>query len=89
MATTIGILGTGRMGVRLAQMFARTGQRVILGSRDIDRAHRIATGLALETLTAGSYEAAAGADVILPAMFLRDGLLETLEPLRHYFDNKV
>ncbi len=89
MATTIGILGTGRMGVRLAQMFARTGQRVILGSRDLDRAHRIATGLALETLTAGSYEAAANADVILPAMFLRDGLLETLELFRHHFDNKV
>ncbi len=29
MNTTIGILGTGRMGVRLAQMFARTGQRSI------------------------------------------------------------
>jgi NADPH-dependent F420 reductase len=89
METTIGILGTGRMGVRLAQMFARTGQRVILGSRDLDRAHRIVTGLALETLTAGGYEAAANADVILPAIFLRDGLLETLEPFRHHFDNKV
>lgn len=89
METTIGILGTGRMGVRLAQMFARTGQRVILGSRDVDRAQRIATGLELETLTAGSYEAAAAADVILPAMFLRDGLLEILEPLQHHFDHKV
>lgn len=88
METTIGILGTGRMGVRLAQMFARTGQRVILGSRDVDRAQRIATGLELETLTAGSYEAATEADV-LPAMFLRDGLLEILEPLQHHFDNKV
>lgn len=89
METTIGILGTGRMGVRLAQMFAHTGQRVILGSRDLDRAQRIATGLELETLTAGSYDAAAKADVILPAMFLRDGLLEILEPLQHHFDNKV
>lgn len=89
METTIGILGTGRMGVRLAQMFARTGQRVILGSRDVDRAQRIATGLELETLTAGSYEAAAAADVILPAMFLRDGLLEILEALQHHFDHKV
>lgn len=89
METTIGILGTGRMGVRLAQMFAHTGQRVILGSRDLDRAQRIATGLELETLTAGSYDAAAKADVVLPAMFLRDGLLEILEPLQHHFDNKV
>jgi 8-hydroxy-5-deazaflavin:NADPH oxidoreductase len=87
--TTVGILGTGRMGVRLAQMFARTGQRVILGSRDINRAKRIAAGIGLTTLIAGSYEDAASVDVILPAMFLRDGMLEILEPLRHFFDNKV
>jgi hypothetical protein len=77
------------MGVRLAQMFARTGQPVILGSRNVDRAARIAAGLELSTLTPGSYEDAANADVVLPAMFLRDGLLEILEPLRHYFDDKV
>jgi hypothetical protein len=89
MNMTIGILGTGRMGVRLAQMFSRAGQTVILGSRKIDRAARIAAGLELPTLTPGSYEAAANADVVLPAMFLRDGLLEILEPLRHHFDDKV
>jgi heterodisulfide reductase subunit A-like polyferredoxin len=32
MMTTIGILGTGRMGVRLARMFAENGQTVILGT---------------------------------------------------------
>lgn len=37
MKTPIGILGTDRMRVRLAQMFAHAGQRVILGSRDIRR----------------------------------------------------
>jgi 8-hydroxy-5-deazaflavin:NADPH oxidoreductase len=87
--TTIGILGTGRMGVRLAQMFARAGQRVILGSRDIDRAKRIAARIGLNTLAPGSYEDAASVDVILPAMFLRDGMLEILEPLRHSLDDKV
>jgi 8-hydroxy-5-deazaflavin:NADPH oxidoreductase len=87
--TTIGILGTGRMGVRLAQMFARAGQRVILGSRDIDRAKRIAARIGLNTLAPGSYEDAASVDVILPAMFLRDGMLEILERLRHSLDDKV
>jgi 8-hydroxy-5-deazaflavin:NADPH oxidoreductase len=87
--TTIGILGTGRMGVRLAQMFARTGQRVILGSRDVNRAKHITAKIGLNTLAPGSYADAASVDVILPAMFLRDGMLEILEPLRHSFDDKV
>ena len=30
----IGVLGTGRMGSRLAAMFARAGRNVVLGSRD-------------------------------------------------------
>lgn len=85
----IGILGTGRMGVRLAKMFAEVGQQVILGSRNIDRAAKIVQGLGIPNLTAGNYEDAANADVILPAMFLRDGMLDILEPLRHYFDNKI
>jgi len=87
--TTIGILGTGRMGVRLAQMFAQAGQPVILGSRNSARATRIVDDLKLPTLTAGTYEDAVRAQVILPAMFLRDGMLETLEPLRDQFDNKI
>jgi predicted dinucleotide-binding enzyme len=66
--TTIGILGTGRMGVRLAQMFAQAGQSVILGSRDLARATRIVDALKLASLTPGRYEDAAQADVILPAM---------------------
>jgi predicted dinucleotide-binding enzyme len=32
---TIGILGTGRMGVRLACMFAEAGRDVILASRKL------------------------------------------------------
>lgn len=87
--TTIGILGTGRMGVRLAQMFAQAGQTVILGSRDPARAAQIVQGLGQATLSSGRYEDAANADVIVPAMFLRDGMLETLEPFRSQFDGKV
>ncbi len=86
---TIGILGAGRMGVRLARMFAHAGQEVVLGSRSVSRAEQIAAGLGLATLIGGSYEDAAKADVILPAMFLRDGMLELLEPLRNHFDGKV
>lgn len=87
--TTIGIFGTGRMGVRLTRMFAGTGRTVILGSRSPDRAARIARGLESGNVIAGSYEEAARADVILPAMFLRDGLLEILEPFRESFTDKV
>ncbi|MUG95170.1 dinucleotide-binding enzyme [Scytonema sp. UIC 10036] len=87
--TTIGILGTGRMGVRLAQMFARAGQQVILASRDPNRSAAIVRGLGQTMLSSGSYENAADADIVLPAMFLRDGMLETLEPLRNQLDGKV
>lgn len=87
--TTIGILGTGRMGVRLAQMLAQAGQTVILSSRDLARSTQIVQGLGQATLSSGRYEDAANADVIVPAMFLRDGMLETLEPFRNQFDGKV
>jgi len=87
--TTIGILGTGRMGVRLAQMFAQTGQTVILGSRDLQRSASIVKALEQPTLSAGSYEAAAAAEMVLPAMFLRDGMLDTLEPFRQQLDGKI
>lgn len=89
MKTTIGILGTGRMGVRLARMLAEAKQQVVLGSRNVLRSTEIVKGLGVENLTWGSYEDAANADVVIPAMFLRDGMLDTLEPLRHQFDGKV
>src|SRR5215831_14544528 len=54
----IGILGTGRMGVRLAAMFADCGHAVILGSRDLSRAERIVSGLCRTNITAGTYEQA-------------------------------
>jgi 8-hydroxy-5-deazaflavin:NADPH oxidoreductase len=89
MQQTIGILGTGRMGVRLAAMFAHAGRAVILGSRDRARAARIADGLALPALQPGSYDAAVAAPVVLPAAFIRDGLFELLEPFRACLDGKL
>jgi predicted dinucleotide-binding enzyme len=89
MNTTIGILGTGRMAVRLAQHFANGGNKVVLGSRTLERATRIAKGLGNTAIRPGSYEQAADAPVVLPAMFIRDGMLETIEPLRSKFDGKL
>lgn len=87
--TNIGILGTGRMGLRLAIMFADAGRNVILGSRNLDRARDITAKLARPRIGAGSYAQAVGADFVLPAMFLRDGLMETLEPLRDQLAGKI
>ena len=79
-ALELSVLGTGRMGTRLAAMFARAGRRVILGSRDCDRAQAIVDALDLPTLRAGCYADAVRAPAILPALFMRDGLLDQLEP---------
>jgi len=89
MKIKIGILGTGRMAVRLARMFAECGHEVILGSRTPDRAARITDGLGIVGIKPGGYENAADAPIVLPSMFLRDGMLDTLEPLRAKFDGKL
>ena len=87
--TTIGILGTGRMAVRLAVEFARLGHSVVLGSRTPERATHIAGGLGHEGIRPGDYGAAAASEVVLPAIFLRDGLLETLRPFAPQFEGKL
>src|SRR5262249_9745455 len=87
--TTIGILGTGRMGVRLAIEFARLGHSVVLGSRTPERAASIARELGQNGIRAGDYAAAAAADVVLPALFLRDGLLDALRPFAPQFEGKL
>lgn len=85
----IGILGTGRMGVRLAAMFARAGRRVILGSRERARAEHIVTSLKISGLTAGEYDDAVRAPFVLPAAFIRDGLFDALESFRPELDGKT
>lgn len=86
---TIGIMGTGRMGVRLAEAFAKSGVRVTLGSRDPRRAKRIADGLDILGITSGTYEQAIQAEFVLPAMFLRDGMVTTLQPYRQALAGKI
>lgn len=78
-APDIGVLGTGRMGQRLAAMFARTGRKVLLGSRDPDRAQAIVDALGISTLRGGRNGCALEAPAILPAVFIRDGLLDLLD----------
>lgn len=78
-APELGVIGTGRMGSRLAAMFARAGRRVILGSRDPARSAGIVDALGIPTLRAGSYDEAQSAPVVLPAVFIRDGLFDLLE----------
>jgi NADPH-dependent F420 reductase len=77
------------MGTRLAVMFARAGHSVVLGSRDLHRAEAVVAQLSDPGIQAANYEGAADADYVLPAMFLRDGLLETLEPLRERLAGKT
>lgn len=85
----IGILGTGRMGTRLAAMFARAGRSVILGSRDEARAIEVVSGMRVPGVRAGTYADAVEAGAVLPAAFIRDGLFDTLEPYRAKLDDKL
>jgi len=75
----LGVLGTGRMGTRLAAMFAHAGRSVVLGSRDPDRAAAIVADLGIPNLKAGRYADALCAPAILPAIFIRDGLFDLLD----------
>ena len=84
----LGVLGTGRMGVRLAEMFARAGRKVILGSRDPERARWHATNSGVG-MSSGSYEDAIAARAVLPAIFIRDGLTEILERYRAAIAGKL
>ena len=87
--TTIGILGTGRMALRLATLFADRGHAVTLGSRTPARARALAHAMRRPGIAGGSYADAAAPPVVLPAMFLRDGLLDTLEPHRAALAGKL
>ena len=89
MQIDISILGTGRMGTRLASMFARAGKNVMLASRDPERAAKIVEELGSDLIVPGSYEQALAAPAILPAIFIRDGLFEALHPWRARLSGKL
>lgn len=82
----IGIFGTGRMGVRLAAIFARASRRVLLGSRDPGNAGQMADAIGVKAVT---YEEAAEADLVLPALFIRHGSFDVLDRLAAKLSGKV
>ena len=77
------------MGVRLAEAFAKAGVQVILGSRDPRRAERIVAGMKVGGMIPGTYDEAVRAEFVLPAMFLRDGMVTTLRPYRERLAGKI
>ena len=66
---TIGILGTGRMGTRLARLFAACGHRVLLGSRDLARARAIAAVVPNHSAVVGHW---GSKDAVGALLFTRD-----------------
>ncbi len=85
-----GILGTGRMAVRLADLAAKSGHRVTLGSRSPERAAAIAGKLSPEgKVRGGSYDDAAACDIVMPSLFIRDGAFDQLAPFAKAVDGKV
>ena len=89
MTIDVGILGTGRMGTRIAKMFAEAGKNVVLGSRDPQRAAAIVGDLGNDRIVAGSYSDALAADAVLPAIFIRDGLFDVLDSRREQLAGKL
>jgi 8-hydroxy-5-deazaflavin:NADPH oxidoreductase len=85
----IGILGTGRMGTRLAAMFARAGRSIILGSRNPARAAEVVDNLGIAGIRAAGYSEAAGARAVLPAVFIRDGLFDILDAYGGALEGKL
>jgi predicted dinucleotide-binding enzyme len=85
----IGILGTGRMAVRLARILLDNGHRVVLGSRTPSRAKTLARVLNARACTGGTYSDAASEPIVLPAIFIRDGLFEVMEGLRAQLEGKL
>lgn len=84
----LGILGTGRMGIRLAKMFARAGRSAILGLRDPARGEWLAANSGVG-LAGGSYADAIEAEAVLPAVFIRDGLFDLLGGFRDRIAGKL
>jgi len=86
---TIGILGTGRMGLRLAKAYGEKGINVVLASRSRERTNALIQALDIPTISPGTYEETVQQPFVLPAIFHRDGLLDLLEPYRQELDGKI
>lgn len=83
-----GIMGTGRMAVRLAHLAARSGHSVTIGSRSTKRAVDIARQLG-EGIVGGSYADALANEIVMPATFIREGAFDDLRPYADAVDGKI
>jgi NADPH-dependent F420 reductase len=80
----IGVIGTGRMGNGLGKLWAANGHQVLFGSRDPDKARRLAQA-AGPTASGGTYaDAVAFGDVLLFAVpwSAAQEVLTSIGPLR-------
>ena len=87
--TTVGILGTGRMAVRIADQLIKNGHTVLLGSRTPERAMVIASKLDAGRVAGTSYEQAMQAPYVLPAVFVRDGAFDIVRRHAAQLDGKT
>jgi NADPH-dependent F420 reductase len=88
--STIGILGgTGPQGRGLARRFAMAGHQVILGSRDADRATRVAQDYAQLGFVTGAANAEAAAAELVIVAVPYDGHAELLSSLRTELAGKI
>jgi predicted dinucleotide-binding enzyme len=83
-----GIMGTGRMAVRLADLAAQSGHTVVLGSRAPERAAEIAAKLG-KGIYGGSYHDAVACDIVMPSLFIRDGAFDALKPFADAVSGKI
>jgi predicted dinucleotide-binding enzyme len=84
----LGIFGTGRMAVRLADLAQKSGHAVLLGSRDLARAEAIAGRLGT-LVSGGSYDDAASQDIVMPSIFIRDGAFDQLKSFARAVEGKI
>ncbi|MCZ4123171.1 NADPH-dependent F420 reductase [Streptomyces sp. H39-S7] len=85
----VGVLGgTGDQGRGLAYRLAKAGQKVIIGSRTVDRARTAADELGLGVEGADNAECARRSDIVIVAVPW-DGHAKTLESLREELAGKL
>src|SRR5689334_494462 len=85
----VGVLGgTGDQGRGLAYRLARAGQKVIIGSRNAERAQTAAAELGLGVDGADNAECARRSDIVIVAVPW-DGHAKTLESLRDDLAGKL
>lgn len=87
--STVGILGTGRMAVRIADQLLKNGHNVLLGSRTPERARSIAAKLDADRVIGTTYERAIQAPYVLPAVFVRDGAFDIIRQHAAHLEGKT